>query len=364
MLVAIETSCDETAVSIVDVARARAGSDILDEGVIRAEIVASQVRLHEPYGGVVPELAARQHVTSLPILFEKALLDSSISVKDISAIAVTRGPGLKGCLLVGLCFAKAIAYSLKKPLMALHHMEGHIFACELVAKSDRANYPCLALVVSGGHTQLVLMPEFRKYKIIATTRDDAAGEAFDKSATLLGLPYPGGPALSKRAANGDKNRFKFPIGVPNDSSSFSFSGLKTAVLKVVKDLKAGGELSSQDVDDISASAQFAIVKALVDKTVDACRQYSPRSLLLTGGVAANPLLRTMCAEKAKTLGISFVVPPPKWCTDNATMLAALALRIIENAPETFDTWNGRDGMLGPDVSMEVGAVARWPLSEL
>ena len=364
MLVAIETSCDETAVSVFDVARVLAGDDILDDGVIKTETLASQIRLHEQYGGVVPELAAREHITSLPILFEKALKDSSIGVNDLSAIAVTKGPGLKGCLLVGLCFAKALSYSLKKPLLALNHMEGHIFACELVPKNERATYPCIALVVSGGHTQLVLIQGFRKYKVIATTRDDAAGEAFDKSATLLGLPYPGGPALSKRATNGDSNKFKFPIGVLNDSSSFSFSGLKTAVLKTVKALKENGELKSKDVDDISASVQLAIVKALVEKTFNACRQYGVSSLLLTGGVAANPLLRTMCAERAKELGISFVVPPTKWCTDNATMLGALALRIIEKDPSPYTSWKACKGMLGPDVSMEVGAVARWPLSEI
>jgi N6-L-threonylcarbamoyladenine synthase len=359
MLVAIETSCDETAVSVLDIDALLSGAPF-NTDLLLAEEVASQVRLHEAYGGVVPELAARQHITSLPIIFDKALAEAGIGVKDISYVAATRGPGLKGCLLVGLCFAKALAYGLGKPLLALNHLEGHIFAAELV---EAMEFPALALVVSGGHTQLVLIKDFRSYQMITNTRDDAAGEAFDKSATIMGLPYPGGPALSKQAVNGDPKSFKLPIGVADDPKSFSFSGLKTAVLRTYRDLEAQGPISDQVLSDLAASVEYAIVEALVRKTVDAVKQYRPKSVVLTGGVAANPMLRRTLSENMEALDVKCNIPPFKLCTDNGSMIAALAARMIQNDPETYSSWQPADQALGPEVDASVGAVARWPLGQ-
>ncbi|MCB0325002.1 MAG: tRNA (adenosine(37)-N6)-threonylcarbamoyltransferase complex transferase subunit TsaD, partial [Bdellovibrionales bacterium] len=267
MLLAIETSCDETAVAVLDVEPFLSGAPV--GTYLKADLISSQAKLHQPYGGVVPELASRAHLINVPLMVEEALRLAGASLDTVSAIAVTRGPGLKGCLLVGLCYAKALSHARGVPLLAVHHIEGHLLAGELLPPDERPQWPVLALVVSGGHTMLVLMRGLGDYTVIAKTRDDAAGEAFDKGATLLGLPYPGGPQLSARAKDGDPTRFKLPVGVADDPTSFSFSGLKTAVQRLIHQL--GEEAREpQTVNDLSASLQHAIVRALVEKSLQAC----------------------------------------------------------------------------------------------
>ena len=360
MLLGIDTSCDETAVAVLDIG-SMLEQGIYKEDMLRADLISSQVSLHKEYGGVVPELAAREHIISLPFLVDKALSQANITYSDLTAVSVTRGPGLNGCLLVGLNFAKSLAFSLGIPLIAAHHIEGHIFASELMPEDVRPEYPLLSLVVSGGHTMIVQIDSFRSYKTLASTRDDAAGEAFDKCATLLGLPYPGGPSLSKKAEKGDASRFRFPIGVRKDEASFSFSGLKTAVQRTVSSLK--DSLSDETlVCDLAASVQSAIVQALVEKSISICSQIKPRSFVLTGGVAANCLLRASIKQKVEELGIKFCVPSFHWCTDNGAMMAILGAKIIQHNLSAYKAWCPSGDSLGPNVSINVGAVTRWALA--
>ena len=365
MLLAIETSCDETAIALLD-SGALFEKGVEGEEALLADLVSSQINLHEPYGGIVPELAAREHLRNLPVLYKEALGRAGVSPAELRALAVTRGPGLKGCLLVGLSFAKALALSLRIPLLALHHIEGHLVVGELLPLEERPIYPALALVVSGGHTMLVWIDSLRRYEVIARTRDDAAGEAFDKIAMLLQLPYPGGPSLAAAAEDGDSERFTFPRGVAGDPESFSFSGLKTAVLRRVQALEASEGLSSQTVRDLAASSQAAIVSSLVEKTVAACEELKPRSLLLTGGVAANESLRSALRTVADQRSLRFVVPPAKWCTDNAAMIAVLGAAVIKQNPQLYERWNPAASAqnLGPNVPFEVEALPRWPLEEI
>jgi N6-L-threonylcarbamoyladenine synthase len=365
MLLAIETSCDETAVAVLDVKQYVCHRGASGE-ILRADIVSSQTKLHEPYGGVVPELAAREHILNLPILVQRALQESSVTAPELSAIAVTRGPGLKGCLLVGLCYAKALAYSSQLPLLALNHIEGHIFAAELLPEKDRPEYPFIALVVSGGHSLLVEVSSFRNYKPIAKTRDDAAGEAFDKGAMLLGLPYPGGPSLANAAVQGNPRKFAFPVGVAADPHSFSFSGLKTALQRTVTALGPQAA-DSQVVSDLAASYQYAVVRALCEKSLVACEMRRPKSFVLTGGVAANECLRSTLQSELAKRSIKFCVPERRWCTDNASMIGMLACRIIAASPEDYWNWAnpGQDNnLIGPNVPADIGALPKWPLEQL
>lgn len=360
MLLAIDTSCDETALTILDIGKILQG-EVLSDKLIRSEIISSQVKLHKPYGGVVPELASREHLKNLPILFEDALSQAKIKKEDISAVAVTRGPGLNGCLLVGLCFAKAFATVREVPLLALNHMEGHIFAAELMGRPIQ--YPALALVVSGGHTMLVSMQGFRQYEILAKTRDDAAGEAFDKAANLLGLGYPGGAALSKLAERGDSLAYKLPVGLSDHDDAFSFSGLKTAVVRLVDSLKVDADLSEQMVWDLCASVQHAIAKALVDKTVRAMQKVNPKDLILVGGVASNQYLRDWLSREAAACGVNFIVPQRRWCTDNASMIAGLAARVIVENKEKFLDWKPVGNEIGIDTPGDISALSRWRIEE-
>ncbi len=358
MLLAIETSCDETAVAVFRL-NDFAERNSLQENLV-ADCIGSQVTLHRPYGGVVPELAARAHIANLPVLVEQALGDAKCTVKDLQAIVVTGGPGLKGCLLVGLSFAKAVSFASRIPLIVANHLEGHIAAGDLVGGIA---YPLLSLVVSGGHTLLVESEDFRKYRVVANTRDDAAGEAFDKIATLLGLPYPGGPHLSALAAEGDSTRFVFPQPVRNDPASFSFSGLKTAAMRRVQAL--GEERHDlQTKRDLAAGVEQLIVESLVQKSLAACAVTKPKSFLLTGGVAANAKLRTRLASELSRIGVPLVLPPPRWCTDNAAMIGALGLRIYNSRRDEFESWDRSSVVpefLGPGVPLEVDARAKWPL---
>lgn len=352
MLLAIETSCDETGVALFPPHSLQPA----------AELLASQTRLHKDYGGVVPELAAREHIVNLPELTCRVLADTGAGIKDLSAVAVTCGPGLQGCLLVGVSYAKALAFSRGIPLIPIHHIEAHLAAGELLPEEQRPKYPCLALVVSGGHTMLIHVAGFRNYRTVAETRDDAAGEAFDKIATVLGLPYPGGPSLAAAAERGDPQAFGFPIGVPADRGSFSFSGLKTAVARAVAAVPEA-ERTPSFVEDAAASAERAIVAALTGKSAAACLELQPASFLLTGGVAANKELRRSLSAAMAEQGVPFCVPDRKWCTDNAAMVGVLAQRMIEARFADYAAWPAAPSGLGPDAAWDVGARARWPIEE-
>ncbi|MCL4134812.1 UNVERIFIED_CONTAM: hypothetical protein GTU68_013064 [Idotea baltica] len=336
MLLAIETSCDETALAIC-----REGSYLPI-----AERIASQIDLHREYGGVVPELAARQHLQALPVLLKSIFSEVDCCANDISAVAVTVGPGLQGCLLVGVSFAKAFCQSLSIPLFPVHHIEGHIAAIRLSPDVKDVTYPSLALVVSGGHTMIVEISAFRDYRLLAETRDDAAGEAFDKIASLLKLPYPGGPSLSKLAEQGDHQKYSFPRAVAKDLASFSFSGLKTAVSRVVSQMKPD-ELESTKAD-VAASAQAAIVDALVDKLFLNFDPAKHKSVILTGGVAANSLLREKMLKRSDKVAVPLYIPPVKYCTDNAAMIAVIGTQLRANQD---------------NAEFDLGARARWPFSE-
>jgi N6-L-threonylcarbamoyladenine synthase len=305
IVLAIETSCDETAAAVVD-----GGRKIL------SSIVASQDDVHAPYGGVVPELASRRHLEVLMPVVRRALETAAMRLDDVDGLAVTYGPGLVGSLLIGCSAAKA--YARRRPLVGVNHLEGHIYAAFL--EGDPPTFPFLALVVSGGHTALYLAREARRYERIGQTRDDAAGEAFDKVAKLLGLGFPGGPAIERVARAGDPRAIVFPTANMSDGASdFSFSGIKTAVSLHVR---RAGALDPAQVADIAASFQATAVKMLVRKTVKAAVRTGTRRLVLTGGVAANTTLREALEGECRERGWTLHVPSRRLCTDNAAMIAA------------------------------------------
>jgi N6-L-threonylcarbamoyladenine synthase len=353
LLLAIETSCDETAVSLFNVEAILNGASYL-EGLL-SEQLASSARLHEEYGGVVPELAAREQTLTLPPLIGKAL--AGFSVEDIGFVAATAGPGLNGSLLVGLSWAKAFAFTLGVPLLPINHLEGHLSSHELLP--EQLATPYLALLVSGGHTEVVLVEEQTK-QVLARTRDDAAGEAFDKCATLLGLPYPGGPALSRLAAESlSPLRFNFPVGVPDDPTSFSFSGLKTAVQREVRSL---GSLDEATRQDLAAAVQQAIVEALVSKSVPLALKHKATGIFLTGGVAANLFLRERLKAICDLHNLRFAACDLKYTTDNSTMIGAAALNTILSDPETWLNWQSSPGAeLGPQAGFAIGTRPSWPI---
>jgi len=311
-ILAIETSCDETGVAVVDGGRR-----------IAANVVASQVALHAVTGGIVPEVAARQQLRWIVPSIEAAFEAADTGWEDLDAIAVTYGPGLIGSLLVGVNVAKALAASHGLPLVGVNHIEGHIYANWLTDAPDllpaEPPFPLLCLVVSGGHTQLVLMADHGRYRLLGQTVDDAAGEAFDKVGRLLGLPYPGGPAISA-AAEGAAPATRFPLARPGGRYDFSFSGLKTAVLREVEGYRARGE--SIPVDGIAAAFEKAVVEQLVRRTVAAAEEHDVAAVALGGGVAANRALRRTLGERLG--GLPLLVPPPAWCTDNGAMIGAAA----------------------------------------
>ena len=314
-ILAIETSCDETAAAVVD-----------DRTRVLSSVVASQVEIHRRFGGVVPELASRSHVEAIGPIVREALDSARTTLDEVDAVAVTQGPGLVGSLLVGVCAAKAIAWQRGLPLLAVNHLEGHVRSPFL--EHEGIPFPAVALIVSGGHTQLYLCPSEGVYRTLARTRDDAAGEAFDKVAKLLGLGYPGGPVIDRLAEGADERAFEFPRAVMKDHSlDFSFSGLKTAVRRTVQKEglahaeASGGEVSSR-VRDLVASFQRAVVDALVDTTLRACRREAVRTVLVAGGVACNGRLRRAFSEAAQEHGFSVFMPSPRYTTDNAAMIAA------------------------------------------
>ncbi|HET6312534.1 MAG TPA: tRNA (adenosine(37)-N6)-threonylcarbamoyltransferase complex transferase subunit TsaD [Chloroflexia bacterium] len=362
-ILAIETSCDETSVALV-----RNGRHIL------ANVIASQIPLHQKYGGVVPELASRQHVVTIVPVLEEAMKRANLDWPQVDAVAVTKGPGLSPALLVGVNAAKALAFARHKPLLGVNHMEGHIYSNWLIPEAAAGDpplephFPLLNLIVSGGHTELVLMTGHGQYRMLGKTIDDAAGEAFDKAARILGLGYPGGPAIQRASEGGDPARFQLPRAWLKGTYDFSFSGLKTALLRKVQEYgvvaskpapwqkqEAEGAAPPSPVAavpiverelpvaDLAASFQAALVDALVEKTAAAAAEYGVREVLVAGGVAANASLRSRLKER---LPIPFRYPPIVLCTDNAAMIAAAAHYRYEDA-------------LQHDLSMDIEPSARY-----
>jgi len=307
VILGIETSCDETSAAVL-----LNGTDLL------SHIISSQITTHQKYGGVVPEIASREHSLHLQPVVQQALDEAKMNFMDLSAIAVTYGPGLVGSLLVGVSGAKAMAYAAGIPLIGINHLEAHIYANFLLSRD--IEFPLLALLVSGGHTHLIYFEAHGQYKVLGHTRDDAAGEALDKIARTLGLGYPGGPQIQRIAQEGNAQAFMFPRAMlESDSLDFSFSGMKSAVLNTLNSARMRGETLS--VPDIAASFQQAVVDVLVRKTMRAIEGTGVKTLLLAGGVAANSLLRETLREKLDEQSVRLVYPPPILCTDNGAMIA-------------------------------------------
>ena len=332
-ILAIETSCDETAAAVIENGRA-----------LLASTVASQMDIHARYGGVYPEVAARQHILSILPVIEQTLAQAHLALTDIDAVAATRGPGLAGSLVVGLNAAKGLALGAGLPLVGVNHLEGHIYSAWVYTAGDtplpEPQFPLMALLVSGGHTELNLMEAHLSYKRLGATLDDAAGEAFDKVARMLGLPYPGGPSVQKAAEEGDPNAFKFPRAWLEGTWNFSFSGLKTAVLKEVKRLDG----KPLPVADLAASFQAAVVDVLFNKTLNAARKFSVKQIIVGGGVSANNSLRDAFLSQTE---FPVYIPRLSLCTDNAAMVAAAGYFRYA---------------LGHTDGLEIDILPTWPLS--
>jgi N6-L-threonylcarbamoyladenine synthase len=328
-ILGVETSCDETAVAII-----KNGREIV------ANVVASQIESHKRFGGVVPEIASRHHVEQLTIVFEEAMKQANLDFNEISAISVTEGPGLVGALLTGINAAKALAFSHGIPLIGVHHIAGHIYANRLIKELE---FPLLALVVSGGHTELVYMKEHADFEVIGETLDDAAGEAYDKVARTLGLPYPGGPHIDRLAHEG-----KPTIDLPRawlgaGSFDFSFSGLKSAVINTLHNAKQKG--ITLEAKDVAASFQASVIDVLVTKTSQAVDKYPVKQLLLAGGVAANKGLRTALEKEFSSRdGLELIIPPLSLCTDNAAMIAAMGSVLYDKGIRSDLALNANPGL--------------------
>ncbi len=307
-ILAIESSCDETAAAVV-----RDGREVL------SDVIASSAELHKKYGGVVPELASRKHMEYINTVIDEALDNAGLSFSDIDAVAVTYGPGLIGALLVGVSAAKALAFALKKPLIPVHHIMAHISA-NYIEHPD-LKPPYTGLVASGGHSHIILAKDYMDFEILGRTRDDAAGEAFDKVARTINIGYPGGPLLEKLAKSGNPEAFAFPR-VRLDNLDFSFSGVKTAVINTVHKVEQRGEELSKA--DIAASFQEAVTDVLADHTIEAAKKAGCKTVALAGGVAANGYLREKFIQRTKKAGMDFVCPRPRFCTDNAVMVGCAA----------------------------------------
>lgn len=307
IILGIETSCDETSAAIL-----RNGREL------KSHIISSQISTHQKYGGVVPEIASREHCVHISQVVDEALVKADVRFNDLSAIAVTYGPGLVGSLLVGVSFAKAMAYAAGIPLIAVNHLEGHVYANYL--EHDDLEFPLLALLASGGHTNLIIFNGHQDYEVIGKTRDDAAGEAFDKIARALGFGYPGGPNIQKAALTGNEKAYDFPRAMLEPGSfDFSFSGLKSSVLNTLNSARMKGEILN--TSDLAASFQAAVVDVLVHKTLKALEKYPVKTFALAGGVAANGSLRDALQRELDLRGVRFVYPSPVYCTDNGAMIA-------------------------------------------
>ena len=334
-ILAIETSCDETAAAVMENGR-----------VLLASVVASQMDIHARYGGVFPEVASRQHVLSVVPVVDQTLAQAHLALTDVDAIAVTQGPGLAGSLVVGINMAKGLALGTGLPLVGVNHLEGHIYSAWIHNAGEELapapKFPLLALLVSGGHTELNLIEDHLSYKRLGATLDDAAGEAFDKVARLLGLPYPGGPSIQIAAENGNPKAFSFPRARTDNAWDFSFSGIKTSVLREVRKLEASG--TELPVPDLAASFQAAVVDALFIKTLQAAREFKVKEILVAGGVSANKVLRTVFSEQDE---FKVHIPKLALCTDNAAMIASAGYFRYA---------------LGHRASLDMDALPTWPLS--
>ncbi len=330
LVLGIESSCDETAAAVVNNSK------------IYSNVVASQIAIHSQYGGVVPEIASRKHIEAIYVVLGQALNDANVTLKEIEGIAVTRGPGLVGSLLIGLSTAKALAYALDIPFVGVNHIEGHIAAAFLT--DNVPSFPFVALVVSGGHTNIYLVNNYHNFQLLGQTRDDAAGEAFDKGANLLNLGYPGGVVIDKIAKSGNPQKIAFPRAM-KDSTDFSFSGLKTSLLTMLK--KLNRNLSAEELPDIAAGYQEAIVDVLMEKTIKAAEDNNVSRIVVCGGVAANSRLREKFAKETSLRNIELFIPPVVLCTDNAAMIASIGEIMLKDGRR--DTWG-------------LNAVSRWPLA--
>jgi N6-L-threonylcarbamoyladenine synthase len=328
----IETSCDETAVAVVE-----------DGRNVLSNLLATQAHLHERFGGVVPEVASRAHLENINPLITEALVEAGMWVPDIDAVAVTVGPGLVGALLVGIAVAKAVAVALDVPFIGVNHLEGHVYANFL--GRDRLEERFVAFIVSGGHTMLVHCPRPHVYELLGQTLDDAAGEAFDKIARFIGLGFPGGPALDRLARQGDRDAIRFPRAATDHGYDFSLSGLKTAVVRHVKAEQAAGRGVS--LPDLAASFQEAVVEVEVDKTIAAAEEKGVRTIALGGGVVANSRLRALMEQRARERGFDLLVPSIELCTDNAAMIACAGYYRLQRGERT---------------PLEVGASPSLPLA--
>lgn len=337
IVLGIESSCDETGIALYDT----------EQGLL-AHRIYSQIAVHAEYGGVVPELASRDHIRKATPLIKEVLAEAKLSLKDIEGVAYTSGPGLVGALLVGALIGRSLAWSLDVPAVGVHHMEGHLLAPML--EDNQPEFPFIALLVSGGHTQLMRVDGIGQYRLLGESLDDAAGEAFDKAAKMMGLPYPGGPALSKLAEQGDSQRFKFPRPMTDRPGlDFSFSGLKTQVRTTILDLAENGVLAEQNKADIAACFQEAVVDTLVLKCKRALKQENVKRLIIAGGVGANKKLREKLKQAVEKLGGQVFYPRLELCTDNGAMIAyAGAQRLLA----------------GQSENMEIKVVPRWPMTEL
>lgn len=330
----IESSCDETSAAVVAGGR-----------TVLSDVIASSLEFHKLYGGVVPEIASRKHVEVIDSVVFQALKDAGVKPEDVDAIGVTRGPGLIGALLVGVQAAKTLAYVWNKPLVPVHHLEGHISANYLESPDLEPPFTCL--VVSGGHSHIVRVTEYGKFRILGRTRDDAAGEAFDKIARALGLGYPGGPVIDRTAAQGDPHAIRFPETTFPDSLDFSFSGIKTAVLNYLNNTRAkGGEVN---IPDVCASFQYAVTDVLSEHLMAAAELTGDKNIALAGGVAANSSLKASVIKKAAAKGLKVFCPKPLLCTDNGAMIASAACYAAQN---------------GRFAGSDLNAVANWSLESL
>ena len=331
-ILAIESSCDETAAAVVE-----------DGKTVLSNVINTQIELHKAFGGVVPEVASRKHIENISDVVDKALVDANLALEDVDAIAVTYGPGLVGALLVGVSTAKALSFAAEKPLIPVHHIKGHI--CANYIEHPDFKPPFICLVASGGHSHIVYVKDYSTYQVLAKTGDDAAGEAFDKVSRVLGLGYPGGPAIQKCAAEGNPEAIRFPrVNMGEDGFDFSFSGVKTAVINHIHNAEQKGEEINKA--DIAASFQAAVIDVLSGHLIDCAKKFGTKKIALAGGVAANVPLRERCEELAGENGFEFVCPSLSLCTDNAAMIGCAAYCEYQN---------------GKVADMSLNAVANLPL---